>query len=147
MDFMKNISALCSCLLLLLSLSCKVDDLPEDYTGPCDKPAVISRELYNRSPIENYAINKASITGDCLVVELVASGCDGKNWKMELYDHASIAESNPVQRQVKVVLETRELCAALVKKEVSFDLTPLRTSADEILLNLAGWEELLLYEY
>lgn len=144
---MKKLVIHCSCLLLLLSLSCKVDDLPENYLGPCDKPAVVSQELYNSSSIENYSINKASITGDCLILEVVASGCDGENWEMELYDHASIAESNPAQRRVKVVLETAELCSAMVIKEVSFDLTPLRTSADEILLDLAGWEELLLYEY
>lgn len=145
---MKTFAARVLLLFIPITLSCTgADDLPQEYSGPCDEAAVISKELYEETSSENYRITAASITGDCLEVELYASGCDGGTWKVNLYDFNAIAESYPVQRYLKVSLESGEICNAMVTKKITFDLSPLRTDDEQIIFNLEGWEEGLLYRY
>ncbi len=80
-------------------------------------------------------------------IEIQAGGCGGISWKVDLIDAGSVAESNPEQRKLKISLENKEVCLAIVNKTYTFDLRPVRTANNAVLLNLELWEEPILYEY
>ncbi len=57
-------------------------------------------------------------------------------------------ESNPVQRNVRVSLNDEDSCKVLIRKDISFDLTPIRIIDDnKVSLNLLNWSEGILYKY
>ncbi|TLX76990.1 hypothetical protein E9993_04710 [Labilibacter sediminis] len=113
----------------------------------CDKPVIVDSYLHQEAPDDYLMITKVSIEEDCLVIEFSSSGCDGSTWKVNLIDSEAIAESYPPQRTLRLSLHNEELCDAVFKKEVSFDITPLRVGGDQVILNLQGWDEKLTYSY
>ncbi|SNT20644.1 hypothetical protein SAMN05421640_2853 [Ekhidna lutea] len=136
-------SVLSFCLMTFLLISCSSDE-PKKLAS--HTTVVISESLYNQTKTDNYTIEEAVIVGDSLKVTLQSSGCDGSEWAVKLVDSGAIAESYPVQRFAKIALENTELCDAIVTKEYSIDITPLRVE-DQLYLNLEGWETQLHYDF
>lgn len=134
-------------LIIFLLVSCSKSDEPEFTDSACDEIAILDNNEFRNGNTENYSVENATINGDCLEVEIVSGGCSGESWEVTLVDAERIAESLPEQRDIKILLENNELCYAIVTKEFSFDLRPLRTTNNEVLLNLENWEERILYEY
>lgn len=144
-------------LLLVASSSCSKDDSPgfrdlghlKTCTGDigCDDCVIVDKNLYNKTQTNNYDINEVKINGDCLEIRYSASGCSGSTWEVELIDLGAIAESNPVQRYVRLSLIDREDCEAYITKRASFNIVPLKVDDDELYLNIEGWEDLVLYSY
>lgn len=131
---------------MLGSVSCETED-DETYSGVCDKAVIVDKDLYNEVNTENYNIRSAVINGDCLEIEFFGSGCDGSTWEMELVDSGAIEETGIIQRNLRMSLKDEEDCEAAILKKIAFDLTPLKTNDDQVILNLENWEESLLYEY
>ncbi|MEM9297048.1 MAG: hypothetical protein AAGA64_01565 [Bacteroidota bacterium] len=104
----------------------------------CDDVVILDSDRFKDAITDFFTLIDVTIEGDCMTVEYSSSGCDGNSWVMELIDAEVIKESNPVQRDLRLLLKNEELCRAVFTKEISFDLTPLRTSDNEILLNLEG---------
>lgn len=113
---------------------------------PC-KTVIIDENIYENVNAHPFFWVNASIDDDCLDIEISAAGCDGSTWQAALIDSGAIAESLPEQRYLKFRFINEELCTAQFTQIFHFDLVPLRTSNDEVLLNLDGWEEALLYSY
>lgn len=134
-------------LIIFLLVSCSKSDEPEFTDSACDEIAILDNNKFRNGNTENYSVENVTINGDCLEVEIVSGGCSGENWEVTLVDAERIAESLPEQRDIKILLENNEACLAIVRKEFSFDLRPLRTTNNEVLLNLENWDERILYEY
>ncbi len=87
-----------------------------------------------------------TIDGDCLNIKFAASGCDGNTWFVKLIDSGSIAESHPCQRTLRLSLENKENCMAVISKEISFDIKDLRIIGNnKVILNIG--DRSILYEY
>jgi len=138
--------------ILLLSLttiigltSCEKNDDNNSIT--CGKQIILDEDLYDSVNTQYYTILDAVITDDCLEVEIYSGGCDGSTWEVSLVDSEAIAESYPIQRFIKLSLKNEEICLAMVAKRYSFDLKPIRTTDNQISLNLENWSNPLLYSY
>ena len=140
---MRIFSFLIMCFIIL---GC-CEDKGDGTSIHCDKQVIVDSYLYQEAPDDYLMITKAGIVEDCLVIEFSSSGCDGSTWKVNLIDAEAIAESFPPQRTIRLSLHNEELCDAVFKKEISFDITPLRVGGDQVILNLQGWDEQLIYKY
>ncbi len=135
------------CLNLILLASC---DNPHDnpfLDSTCDQITNIDNSKYQNNQSEGFSIQNIKVNGDCLEVEIRSGGCNGNSWKIELIDANRVTETAIEQRDLKILLDNEELCNALVYKTYSFDLRPLRTESNKVLLNLELWEKQILYEY
>ena len=134
------LSLLC---LLVMNMQCNEDD---NVVVPCGLEVVVDAVAYQAA--ESHAIDSAIINDDCLALIVSGSGCDASTWLMSLIDSGNVAESFPNQRYLKLTLHNNEDCLAVFNKEENFDLTALRIEgANEVLLNIEGLEESILYSY
>jgi hypothetical protein len=112
----------------------------------CDKDVLISPEEYENAPNYDFSMINMVIIGDCLKIKFGASGCDGNSWIVKLIDSGNVAESYPSQRTLRLSLENKEICAAYIGKEISFNIKDLQIEGnDKVVLNISGEE--LIYEY
>ena len=128
--------------LLIIGISCNDD---ENFTTSCDDLVLVdSNEFGTESTY--FELISAEVSNGCFQVKFSAPGCDGSSTKMRLIDSGVIKESNPVQRDLKLVLDNEELCLAIFTNEVSFDLSPLRSPDENVIqINLEG--EQYIYSY
>lgn len=131
-------------LFVLTLFSCQKDKTEITYDN---LQTVINPGFYEKTDNEKTIID-AKIVGDKLQVIIGASGCDGSSWQLQLADKGVVAESDPVQRFARIKFTNKELCAAAISKNYSFDLKPLRIQGDNrVSINLDGWNKSLLYVY
>lgn len=143
---MKNsIFALSLIFIFLQSCSKPDDDIYMDSV--CDQITIVDNAMFRSTPSAGYLIESINLTGDCLEIAIVSGGCSGNTWKVELIDAGRVAESYPEQRNLKISLDNQELCNALVGQTYTFDLRPLQTGNNVVLLNLEQWEVPIRYEY
>ena len=132
--------------LLLMNFQC--DDEDDVQLSTCDFAVVLDNSIYETIESDFYSLTTAEIDGDCLNVNISASGCDGSTWVLTLVDSEDIAESMPPQRYLKLALANNEVCLAVFNKEQSFDLTGLKIAGvSEVLLNIEGFSGSILYTY
>jgi hypothetical protein len=130
--------------IIFVSCITKMEDVPDTNV----KSVILDNVQYTNTSTINYTLKSATVVGDSLVLEVTSSGCSGNSWVVKAYDAEVIAESNPIQRYIRISLENKELCLAVITKRVSFDLKPIRTAGYKIVvLNLDKWSTLLLYNY
>ena len=121
------------------------------YNGnQCDKDVIISGTEYENAPNNYVEIIDAKIANNCLKIKFSASGCDGSNWNVELIGLGNYDKSNPPQTTLRLSLDNKEICAAVITKEVSFNLEPLieyfqHHGTNKLYLNISG--KGILYEY
>ena len=134
--------------LFILFLSCSESNSVSVISN-CDKQSeIIDETSYNLVNTSNYVITGIVLNEDCLDVTIGSSGCDANNWTMNLFSTNNFSNTNPIQRNIKVELVNQEACAAAFQKTVSFDLTPLRVSTQtQIIFNIDGWNEQIVYNY
>ncbi|MDN3492851.1 hypothetical protein [Winogradskyella bathintestinalis] len=130
---------------LLLDTQCNEDD---GAILSCDLGVVVDSEAYIMTETNNYTVGNMFFNRDCLFVEVTASGCRSDSWQLTLIDSGNIAESLPNQRYLKLALTNNETCSAVFTTEESFNLAALRINGvNEIVLNIEGFPEQLLYTY
>ena len=126
-------------------MQCDEDDV---VLSNCDTNVILDNALYDSAESAFYTVISAEVDGDCLLVNISSSGCDGNTWVFTLIDSEDVAESMPPQRFLKLELENNEACLAVFSKEQSFDLSALRVDdANEVILNIEGFPEPLNYNY
>jgi hypothetical protein len=125
----------------------------KDKQSNCDQDVIISQIEYENAPNDlydpindKYNIINMEIVGNCLKIKFWASGCDGSTWIVKLIDLGVVAESIPCQRTLRVSLDNKEACRAVIEKEISFNIEALQIQGDNrIQLNVSGIS--ILYEY
>ncbi len=113
----------------------------------CGDQVIVSAVEYVSAPDDLLTIISAEITGDCLKIKYSSSGCDGSTWELKLIDSGMILESNPPQRNLRLSMKNDELCDAYFEKEISFDISNLQVSGNQVLLNLTNSGDQLTYNY
>ncbi len=144
---MKKVSYFGVLLLAVALLACESDD-----NGPrseiCDVLAEVNGNRFNSADDTNYTVESASITGDCLSVQLQSGGCDGSEWEIRFFASDAIDESLPPQQSATIVLDNDEPCDAIVTREFTIELTPLQLSSESsLIIRLTGWDGMLEYEF
>ncbi|MEM6524498.1 MAG: hypothetical protein AAGF85_08490 [Bacteroidota bacterium] len=115
------------------------------YSINCDDAITPDNDRFNNAVTDFFTLLNVTLEGDCLKVEYSSSGCSGNSWVMELVDAETIKESNPIQRDLRLILKNEEECLAVFTKEISFDLRPIRTDDNTILLNLEDQQYIYTY--
>ncbi len=140
---MKSHILILSTLTALLCINCnKEEDLLQTV---CDEVVTLNSEKYKNKTTDFFTLIEVNVEGDCMNIKYSSSGCSGESWVMELIDAEVIKETNPAQRDLRLILKNEEACQAVFTKDISFDLAPLKTGDSEILLNLEG--EQYSYKY
>ena len=145
---MKRVAILLS-LGIFFTVSCEKGE--QGNQENCDKDVIISAKKYENAPNDPHMrILDLEIEGDCLKIRFNSSGCSGSTWVVELIGWGNYDKSYPPQTTLRLSLDNKEMCKALVHKEVSFNLEPLKTyfshhGTDKIFLNISG--KGILYEY
>jgi hypothetical protein len=112
----------------------------------CSQDVIISKTQYETALDDQYSIIDLKINGDCLTIKFSASGCNGNSWTTQLIDAGGVAYSFPPQRSLKLSLDNKELCEAIVTKEISFNIKDLQVQGtNKVLLKISG--QSILYEY
>jgi len=120
-------------------------DLELVDTGGCDKNVIVSATEFENAP-DQVSIIDMKIEGNCLKIKFGASGCDGSSWIVKLIDKGTIAYSDPPKRDLRLSLDNKEICDAVVTKEISFNIEDLQIpGADKVLLDISGNQ--IIYEY
>ena len=114
----------------------------------CNKDGIIVSETeFESAPDDpNLCIVSMEITGNCLKIKFNSSGCSGNTWIEKLIAQEGIAKSNPPIRGVRLSLDNKEECKALVHKEIPFNIKNFQVEGTKkVQLNVSG--TFLLYEY
>tara|TARA_B110000240_G_scaffold195542_1_gene245409 strand:+ start:5067 stop:5489 length:423 start_codon:yes stop_codon:yes gene_type:complete len=139
MTMMKKIF-LCA---MLISLSCS-DSVDADL-DLCNKCVIIDNTLYNIAKTGDFTVNNVLLNRDFLTIKIGASGCSGNSWKATLIDANQILESNPMQRNIRVIFENNKACFAIFEKEFTFNIKKLKEDESKIILNLENWNTQINY--
>ena len=137
---LKNLLVLIASVFLFTSCDDKNDAIILE-----NESVIINANLYKETATNDYTITDVQLNGDLLTLKIGASGCDGNSWKAVLVDANEILESNPIQRNIKISLENKELCLAVFAREFTFDISILKENFPEIILNLEGWNSQIYY--
>ncbi len=112
----------------------------------CDRQVIISQDAYKSAPDDPVTIQSLKLKEGCLKIQFSSGGCNGQSWKVELIDQGTVAESNPPQRTLRLSLENKELCKAIITKEMTFDISSLRVKGSRsVWLRIS--DKSILYEY
>ncbi|MDR1459883.1 MAG: hypothetical protein LBI60_06685 [Bacteroidales bacterium] len=112
----------------------------------CDPNVIIDEEEYFNVPEFRDNISNMRIEGDNLKFTITASGCSGSSWIVKLITTGAYEKTLPPQRTLQLSFENREMCAAIVGREFSFNIECLQLKDyNQVQLNIAGKK--ILYEY
>lgn len=129
--------------LITLLIACKKDEaLPAS-----ENKILIGNTIFKTYPDDPLTISTAAIDGDSLQITFGASCCDGQSWTVQLVGSGEVMLSYPPQLRIRLSLKNNEICKALCSKTLKYDLKPARVSGNQIILNLAGWDQSLIYKY
>jgi hypothetical protein len=136
---------------ILLVVSCaEVGNAPQlEPESDCDALIdVVGDNRFNATVDTDFSIENVSIDQDCLSISIADSGCNPDNWEVNLLTTSAVLESLPVQKSLKVEVINDEACLAVFQKTKSFDLTPIQIEGEsEIILNIEGWDMMMVYTY
>ena len=130
---------------------CSIKEISQG--GGCDTEVTISVSEYETAPEDYFVIEEMKIEGNCLKIKFSASGCDGSTWVVKLIDSGTVYESTaavypppPAQRRLRLSLDNKEDCRAIITKEMSFNIEDLQIQrANRVFLHISGNQ--ILYEY
>ncbi|RYH75599.1 hypothetical protein EVU94_01170 [Flavobacteriaceae bacterium 144Ye] len=126
------------CLLLVFVLwSCNSDD-DNDSNNECGDQMIFDEELFNQESPSSFSIQNAEIDGDCLMVTLSASGCDGSSWEADLVTDGLETTSVPPSRSIRVDFTNIEVCTAVITRTFQFYLGS--NNNETAIYWLEGWD-------
>lgn len=132
--------------LFLTTRGCTKDERESKYNNRCNFVSIDS-EQYNNLTTDDFNIVDIKFEDRCLKITIrYGGGC--KDVSLRLIDSDSVFESNPVQRNLKIILTDNDDCEALITKEFYFDITKLKVEGqNEVLLNFFESDKTHLYTY
>ena len=127
--------------------SCGEDDFTLIGDINCEVPGIVDQDQFSNASSDEFDIVDVMLDGDCLEIEFSAGGCTGDTWELKFVGSEALDDSNPLQRSVRLILKNEEFCQAIVSKIVNFDISDFKVSGGNVILNLEGYDEGILYEY
>lgn len=132
--------------IIFASITLLISCMKVDIVHNCNDQVVVSSKLFEKAPNDYFNINSVTIAEDTLFVSISSGGGCGY-WEVKLIDQGTIAESDPPQRTLRISLKDKDTCEALITARYSFDISCLKTDGNQVILNLLGWNEPILYQY
>lgn len=132
--------------LVLMAFSCETnttDDLKPNTA--CETVTLV--EDLGSLKTDDFAIDSVAIKDNCLHVWVMyGGGCGGADFKM--YQSKLVMQSYPPQLTMKLTLDDKDFCKALIGKELSYDLSTARIeNKGSVILRLEGFKQSIRYDY
>ena len=116
---MKNILIISLIVLTSLGLSCKNTD---NVTNDCE--VINVQDDLSQLTTDEFRIDTAYVQNNCLKLKVnYGGGCGNVFFKM--YRNHTVFQSNPQQTTIKLTLDDKDFCKALIYKDLSYDITDL----------------------
>lgn len=131
--------------IFILNAACSEEETVK--TEKCNTVIVDSNQFDN-SQSDAFELVNLNFESGCLKIQIrFGGGC--QEVSTTLIDSEDVYESNPAQRNLKIVLFTNyDECEALIEKSFYFDLRNLQIENErKVLLNFQGSDLTYLYEY
>ncbi|REG90096.1 hypothetical protein [Winogradskyella sediminis] len=133
---------------VLMNFQCEDSGNDDAMIISCGIEVVNDSVLYESAESSYFGVLDSNLEGNCLSVTISSSGCDASTWGLTLIDSETITESLPPQRELRLIFYNNEACLAVLEKEEIFDLVALQVEgANEVVLNIEGLPESILYTY
>jgi len=138
-------------ILMTNPLKASICSIEEKEQTNFDQDVIISADEYKNAPNDpKMKILSMEIEGDYLKIIFNSGGCSGNTWVVKLIGWGNYDKSNPPQTTLRLSLDNKEMCEALIHKEVTFNLEPLKEyfrhhGTNKLYLNISG--KGILYEY
>ena len=131
--------------MLLVFTGCKNEEV-EQQEKECND-VIIDSEQYNNSQTDSFELIKLIVENECLKISVrYGGGC--KEVYAKLVDSEDLFESNPVQRNLRIVFTDNDECEALVEKDFHFNINNLQIENEsKIKLNFQGSDLTYIYQY
>ena len=143
---MNNKSLILLSFIFFTLISCKDNSLNSNQSD-CDQKIIINNSLYKNSPNDIFEFINVEIENNCIIILIeYGGGCGEVEFK--LIDSEIVAKSNPPQRDIRLSFKDDDDCEALIRKEITFDLTPIQiVGTNKVYLNILNWDKGILYTY
>lgn len=129
--------------LLGLSLSCSNDDDNSNIESSCDFDVIIDEQLFEEPSPSVYSIVNAEINGNCLEIEIGASGCNANSWVVFLVSDLPVEAGGTGGSALSLKLTNTEVCEVYFTRIYSFDLSVIADENTNTVFGLEGWEGIL----
>ena len=131
-------------LLAISTFSCSNESTQPTNNGSM---VVISQEQFLNAPTDPLIINSLEIIDDNIKINFSSSGCNGDTWVVKLIDSEAVLESIPPQRNLKLSLENKEVCQAVITRDLTIDISSLQVDGNQVELHFVNSDLKVLYEY
>ncbi|NMM47785.1 hypothetical protein [Marinigracilibium pacificum] len=122
-------------LLCFIIFSCEKDDI-HCPPAECDQELIINGDLYDNAPNSSLTIESVELKENCMTINFYSSGCSGSTWEYKLIAEDYTIPGDIPQRFIRLSLKNEELCEAIIRKEVSFDISEALGQSHIIRLSL-----------
>ena len=145
---MKTYRLFTAIMILSTLMSCNDnDDNTSNDKNICEPEIIVSEEAFNNAPNSGHSINELQLEGDCLTIDFSASGCGGDTWEIKLVASPIVIETFPIQQFIRLSLKNEEVCRAVIRKSVTFDISKLKeTSPEPSFINFVGYNDKVFYQ-
>lgn len=132
--------------LLLTTSGCTKEEHKDKKNIHCNSVIVDSNQ-YNNLMTDDFNLVEIKFEDTCLKISIrYGGGC--KDVDLKLIDSNSVFESNPIQRNLKIILTDNDDCEALITKDFYFNINKLKVEGqNEVLLNFFESDKKYLYTY
>ena len=90
MRTVKKIFFVIPVVLCFMNMTCETDDDIDLSSDICDQITVVSKTQYDNLDSNNFTFGNIENIGDCLHIEISASGCSGNSWRFNLVDSGAV---------------------------------------------------------
>ena len=121
-------------------------DYNQIFENDCDQDVIITESEFEGASDDPFSIIDLNIVDNCLKITFSAGGCNGNTWVVKLVASEWIYQSLPPLRVLRLSLDNKEMCEALITKEISFNIESLQyEDINEVRLDISGTE--IRYKY
>jgi hypothetical protein len=108
---------------------------------------IVSSTSFSNTTTDDYQISDAIIIDDSLEITVrVGGGCGQLNFS--LIANENVIETMPEQQMIKLILDDKDSCKALLEEKHSFDISELKIGFHgTVILHLEGFDGGLEYKY
>lgn len=133
-------------LLWFAFISCSSKKCEDNNSVICSATS-IDNEKYMNFESDSYSIINIGMSNDCLRISIQYSGgCEEVSAK--LVDSGDIIETDPIQRNLRLLFTESDDCEALIKKDFYFVIENLKVeNSNKVLLSFQNTDLTFLYEY
>lgn len=133
-------------LLSILLVHCKDK---EPTSAQCDRAVIVSDRNYNQAKDDTgFRITDVIISGNCMTIEYsYGGGCKDIKTELVAAEESIQHASNLTFRELKLSIDDKDNCEALITISEEFDISALQGSGNSVIIKLHKWAEDLVYTY